>query len=235
MTFEAIKRSAAAQEAVRQIQELVRRRELGPGEKLPPERLLARELGVSRSTLREAIRALVAMNILVSRHGDGTYVSSLDPELLAEPFHFALSMSDESLLHLFEVRKLVETACAALAAERIGDDELDQLERILLDSEARLEDPEELLDRDVELHTTIVRATRNPVLVQLMSGVGSLALASRRRTVVLPGVTRTSLADHRKIVAALHARAPAAAAEAMSSHLDHIEAAFRAQRAEDAA
>jgi GntR family transcriptional regulator, transcriptional repressor for pyruvate dehydrogenase complex len=226
MTFETIKRSAAAHEAVRQIRELVEQGELVPGEKLPPERVLAGQLGVSRSTLREAIRALVVMNILVSRHGDGTYVTSLEPELLVEPFRFLPSIADETLLHLFEVRKLLEPACAALAAARIDGHELEQLERILTDTE-RLDDAEELLGRDLELHTAIVRATRNPILLHVMAGVGRLALAGRRRTVALPGVAAQSLADHQEIVRALARRSPPDAADAMAVHLEHVESAFR--------
>ena len=83
-------RDAAATQAVGHIQDLIRRGEVRAGEKLPSERELARILGVSRSTLREAIRALIVMNILVARHGDGTYVSSLEPEVLSAPFTFAL-------------------------------------------------------------------------------------------------------------------------------------------------
>ncbi|HEY7197444.1 MAG TPA: FadR/GntR family transcriptional regulator [Gaiellaceae bacterium] len=229
-TFETVKRSAAAQEAVRQLQELVRSGELSPGQRLPPERTLAQQLGVSRSTLREAIRALVVMNILVSRHGTGTYVSSLEPELLAEPFQFIISISDEALLHLFEIRKVIEPACARLAAERIDETELAELDRILDDSEAALDDPEELLDRDVELHAVIVRATRNPLLMQIMSGIGGLALAGRRKTVVLPGMAERSVAEHREIVASLREHDSEAAAAAMTAHLVRIERSFRQQK-----
>lgn len=234
MSTQAIKRSAAAEQAVRRIQELVQGGELAPGERLPPERELARQLGVSRSTLREAIRALVVMNILVSRHGDGTYVS-LEPELLAEPFQFIISISDEALLHLFEVRMVLETECARLAAARIVDGEIEELDRILQDSEAARDDPEELLDRDVELHAAIVRATRNPLLIRIMSGVGALALAGRAKTVGLPGVAATSLADHARIVAALRSGSAEAAGAAMAAHLEHVEAAFASRANEDAA
>ncbi|MBD0289650.1 MAG: FadR family transcriptional regulator [Thermoleophilia bacterium] len=226
MTFETIKRSAAAQEAVDQIRELVERGELQPGAKLPPERSLARQLGVSRSTLREAIRALVVMNVLVSRHGDGTYVTSLEPDLLAEPFRFLPSISDATLLHLFEVRMLVEPACAALAALRIEDRELEELERILADG-AGPASPDELLGRDLELHTAIVRATHNPMLLHVMAGIGRLGLAGRQRTVALPGVAGQSAADHRRIVRALARRSPEEAAAAMKLHLQHVERAFR--------
>jgi GntR family transcriptional repressor for pyruvate dehydrogenase complex len=221
-----IKRDAAKQ-AVDRLRDLILQGEFSAGERLPPERVLARELGVSRSTLREAIRALVVMNVLVSRHGDGTYVSSLEPDLLAEPFELMVSLSDESLFHLFEVRRVLETACAGLAAERISDEELVQFDRILEHSEAARDDPEELLDRDVELHTAIVRATRNPLLIRIMSGVGALALAGRRRTMSLPGVADRSLADHARIVSALRRRSPETARAAMEAHLAHVEESFR--------
>jgi GntR family transcriptional repressor for pyruvate dehydrogenase complex len=220
-------RRDAAKQAVDRLRSLILQGEFSAGERLPPERVLARELGVSRSTLREAIRALVVMNVLVSRHGDGTYVSSLEPDLLAEPFELMVSLSDESLFHLFEVRRVLETACAGLAAERISDEELVQFDRILEHSEAARDDPEELLDRDVELHTAIVRATRNPLLIRIMSGVGALALAGRRRTMSLPGVADRSLADHARIVSALRRRSSETARAAMEAHLAHVEESFR--------
>lgn len=227
MSSPAAAKREAAKQAVDRLRELILRGEFSAGGRLPPERVLARELGVSRSTLREAIRALVVMNVLVSRHGDGTYVSSLEPDLLAEPFELMVSLSDESLFHLFEVRRVLETACAGLAAERVSDEELVQFDRILEHSEAARDDSEELLDRDVELHTAIVRATRNPLLIRIMSGVGALALAGRRRTISLPGVADRSLADHARIVSALRRRSPETARAAMEAHLGHVEESFR--------
>jgi GntR family transcriptional repressor for pyruvate dehydrogenase complex len=227
MSSPAMVKREAAKQAVDRLRDLILQGEFSAGERLPPERVLARELGVSRSTLREAIRALVVMNVLVARHGDGTYVSSLEPDLLAEPFELMVSLSDESLFDLFEVRQVIETACAGLAAERISDEELVEFDRILEHSEAARDDPEELLDRDVELHTAIVRATRNPLLIRIMSGVGALALAGRRRTMSLPGIADRSLADHARIVSALRRRSPETARAAMEAHLEHVEESFR--------
>jgi len=107
-----VTRSAAASGAVEHIQQLVQSGELKPGDRLPSERELSRRLGVSRSTLREAIRALVVMNILVPRHGDGTYVSSLEPELLSAPFTFALDTQPALQTHLFEARRVLEMQTA---------------------------------------------------------------------------------------------------------------------------
>jgi GntR family transcriptional regulator, transcriptional repressor for pyruvate dehydrogenase complex len=218
-----VNRSAAAAEAVKEIQALVRSGKLQPGERLLPERELARELGVSRSTLREAIRALVAMNILSSRHGDGTYVSSLEPELLSRPFSFVLETRPALVSHLFEARRLLESACAGLAAERITDEEIAELERL---AETREADAEELIDRDVALHTAIVRATRNPILAGLAGSIGGLGLETRRQSVRLPGQARRTRTHHRRIVAALRRRAPDEAAAAMDAHLRSVERAL---------
>jgi GntR family transcriptional repressor for pyruvate dehydrogenase complex len=220
-------RSAAASEAVAHIQQLVQRGELSAGERLPPERELARELGLSRSTLREAIRALVVMNILVSRHGDGTYVSSLEPELLSAPFTFALDAQPTLHGNLFEARRVLETACARLAAERIRDDEIEELERL---AAAAGLDPEEMIDRDLELHTAIARATRNPILLALMGSIGTLGLESRRDTAVLPGQAARTRRHHRAIIEALRQHSPDDAAEAMEAHLMSVERAVKRSR-----
>jgi GntR family transcriptional regulator, transcriptional repressor for pyruvate dehydrogenase complex len=218
-----VTRSAAASRAVAHIQELVQNGDLAPGERLPSERELARTLGVSRSTLREAIRALVVMNILVSRHGDGTYVSSLEPALLSAPFTFALDTRPALREHLFEARRALETACARLAAERISDEELEELDGLA----ATASEPDELIDRDVELHTAIARATRNPILLALMGSIGTLALESRRASAPLPGQAARSRRDHRGIIAALRRHDPDAAAEAMDRHLTSVARSVR--------
>jgi len=216
-------RSAAAAGAVEHIQQLVQSGELKAGDRLPSERELARRLGVSRSTLREAIRALVVMNILVPRHGDGTYVSSLEPELLSAPFTFALDTQPALQTHLFEARRVLETACARLAASRITDEELAELDDLATDDP----DPDALIDRDVELHTAIAHATRNPILLALMGSIGTLALESRRASARLPGQAARSRRDHRAIVAALRRRDSDAAAAAMERHLTGVERAVR--------
>lgn len=227
MSVQQVRRRAAAAGAVSRIKELVSGGELTAGQRLPPERELAGELGVSRSTLREAIRALVAMNILVSRHGDGTYVSSLDPELLSQPFTFLLETQPALLSHLFETRRVLEAACASLAAERITDEEVAELERLVPDDDAG---PEELIDRDVELHTAIARATRNPILISLLGSIGSLGLQSRQASAQVPEQARRIRRDHLRIVDALRRRSPQSAAAAMAEHIESVERSLQESR-----
>ena len=217
-------RSPAASGAVEHIQQLVQSGELKPGDRLPSERELARRLGVSRSTLREAIRALVVMNILVPRHGDGTYVSSLEPELLSAPFTFALDTQPALQTHLFEARRVLEAACARIAAARISDEQLAELDDLAATDDS---DADALIDRDVELHTAIAHATGNPILLALMGSIGTLALESRRSSAGLSGQVARSRRDHRAIIAALRRRDADGAAAAMERHLTSVERAVR--------
>jgi GntR family transcriptional regulator, transcriptional repressor for pyruvate dehydrogenase complex len=220
--FRAIRRNAVAQEAIDTIKHMIVRGELQAGQRLPPERDLAGQLRVSRPSLREAIRALIALNILESRHGDGTYVSSLEPELLAEPIDFVLQVNASAIFALFEARRVLEAGVAALAAERASDLELAQLEDFVKRGRGKLSDPEAFIEHDVEFHDRIRRAARSPVLSSLLASVSGLSYESRRRTAQSSAVRAKALADHQSMVRTLKARDPEAAREAMVEHLRHV-------------
>jgi GntR family transcriptional regulator, transcriptional repressor for pyruvate dehydrogenase complex len=119
-------------QAIEHIRDLIVRDALEPGSKLPPEPELAAILGCSRSTVREAVRSLVMARVLNVRRGDGTYVTSLRPELLLDGIGFATDlMRDESLLELWEIRMLLEPSATAKAAEKISGGRLVELAEII--------------------------------------------------------------------------------------------------------
>lgn len=223
MPFGTVERSALSEEIVTRLLTLIKEKELRPGDKLPPERELATTMNVSRPSLREALRALSIMNIVEIRQGDGTYITSLDPGLLVEHLEFVFALDDSTLVELFEARKILETEIAALAAQRITDEELKELETCLAKSIESVEDQEAFLQADLELHAKITEAARNPILSRIMASISQLGLVSRRRTVEIPGVRPQSLKDHQAIVAALKARNPEDAREAMLQHLSNVE------------
>src|SRR5690606_9727829 len=110
--------------AIAKIKQMIVDGELQPGDRLPREADLARRLGLSRSSLREAVRALSLLRVLDVRQGDGTYVTSLEPGLLLETMAFVIDLQrDDSVLHLFEVRRLLEPAATAMAAQRMAEDQ----------------------------------------------------------------------------------------------------------------
>ena len=227
-TFSPLQKQQTVPEAISaEILALLRQKELKPGDKLPPERELAEKLGVSRPSLREALRALSIMKVVEVRQGDGTYVSALKPEELVEHLEFVFMLDDSTMLQLFEARKIVEVGNVSLAAQRISDEELAALRVCLEKSEHSVGDPEAFMLADIELHEIITRAADNPLLGRFMASIGTLSRASRQKTTHMAGVTETAVEDHRQIVTALEARDPQAAGTAMLCHLEHVEQVYR--------
>lgn len=223
MEFQTIRRNrAVANEAIGTIKEMIARGDVRAGQRLPAERDLAARLGVSRPSLREAIRALIALNILESRHGQGTFVSTLDPELLAEPIDFLLQVNAGSFVALFEARRALEASAAALAAERATDLELTNLEDFVKLGRTKLGDSDAFIDHDVEFHARIRQAARSPILASMLASVSTLSYLSRRRTAQSPATRARALSDHEAMVKVLKARDPQAAHNAMVQHLEHV-------------
>ncbi len=220
--FATIRRSAIASEAIEIIKQMIVRGDLSAGQRLPSERDLAVQLGVSRPSLREAIRALIALNILESRHGEGTFVSSLEPELLSEPIDFVLHVNSEALFSLFEARRVLEAGIAALAAERATDLEIAQLDDFAALGRTRLKDADSFIEHDVEFHRRLRTAARSPVLASLLSSVSALSIESRKITARHESVRSRALGDHIAMVRALKSRDPQAASELMVAHLEHV-------------
>lgn len=220
MEFQTIRRNdAVAHQAVATIKRMIAEGDLGPRQRLPAERELAGHLGVSRPSLREAIRALTALNILESRQGDGTYVSSLEPELLAEPIDFVLQINRESISAFFEARQVLEVGAAALAAERATDIELASLADHTKAGRLTLDDSEAFIEHDIEFHRRISKMARSPILASMLASVRTLAYLGRRGTAQVPSMRKRALLDHEKIVQGLRARDAAAASGAMADHL----------------
>ncbi|MEO8289295.1 MAG: FadR/GntR family transcriptional regulator [Chloroflexota bacterium] len=217
------KRRSVAEEISTRILTLLRERELRPGDKLPPERELAAMLQVSRPSLREALSALALMNVIEIRQGDGTYVTSLEPHRLLEQLEFIFHLDSSLIAQLFEARKIVEVGCVALAAGRIDDEGIQQLEGIVERSQQSFGDAEAFLHADLDLHRVVSESSCNPVLIRFMESISYLGKQSRKITGTSLAVRRRSIQDHKAIVAALKAHDPIAASAAMMQHLDNVE------------
>ena len=184
-------------------------------------------MGVSRPSLREALRALSVMKVVENRQGSGTYITSLQPELFVNHLDFIFTVNDATFIELFEVRKIVEVGLVALAAKAINDEQLARLEECLKRSTSSVDQPEIFLQTDLELHSIIIEAARNRTLELFMKSINQINIASRRRTNELPEVRLRTIQDHQAIVAALKAHSPEAAATAMRDHLAHVEEALK--------
>lgn len=230
-----VNRLSAPLAAIEQLRALIQDGTLAPGDRLPPERQLAEMLGVSRPTLREALSALSLLNIVETRHGAGRVVGSLDVDTLSAPLNVLLSLalpSDRNVESVVEMRAVIESGLARLAAMRISDEALAEY-RAGLDRLHEARTPQEVLQRDMVLHDIIARESGNSLLASLLRAFRELTALARSQTIRVRGVQASVADDQERIYEALARRDPEAAAEAMWAHLWRIEQAFRNRRAAD--
>ncbi|MEO6200468.1 MAG: FCD domain-containing protein [Cryobacterium sp.] len=211
-------------EAIFKIKEMIRSGELGPGDRLPPEKELSDRLGLSRSSMREAVKALEVIRVLDVRRGDGTYVTSLDARLLLEAMSFVVDLhSDSSVLDVFAVRRILEPAAVALAAAKIDAATVADL-RAQLRSVSESTSAEGLVAHDLEFHGAIVAAAGNPYLASLVDSLASKTVRARiwRGLTQKNAVART-LAEHESILDALE-RGDAELAQSLTiAHISGVE------------
>lgn len=190
--------------AIVKIKEMILSGELAPGDRLPPEKELSERLGLSRSSMREAVKALEVIRVLDVKRGDGTYVTSLEPRLLLEAMSFVVDLhADASILELFAVRRLLEPAATALAASRITVDDVRGL-RAQVNSVNDHTSVEQLVDHDLDFHGAIVSLAGNSYLSTLLESLSGATVRARvwRGLTQANAVART-LEEHRAIVDAL--------------------------------
>src|SRR5438132_8006132 len=135
------KNGLMAEQVVIQVRDMVREGKLRPGDRLPPERELAKRLGISRASLRHGLRFLAAMGVLSSRHGSGTYIADGPPALDSEPLKLLAALHRFTPDEMFEARRQIEVGIAGLAAERSTDDHLATMAEEVTEMYATLDDP----------------------------------------------------------------------------------------------
>lgn len=232
MPFQKIQPEKLAGAVVRQVEQLILRGILRPGERLPPERELADRLGVSRPSLREALHTLQAAGLLTSRQGAGVFVA----EVLGSAFSPALvrlfAAHDEALFDALAFRRDIEGLAAERAARLGSDTDLAVIDAAFRKLEAA--PPQEAAQRDADFHMAILDASHNVVLLHMMRSMYDLLAQGvfyNRQVVFARNATRDILLDqHRVINAGLQARDGAAARRAIEVHLDTVAAAYRDQR-----
>lgn len=209
---------------IQQIRDLIIDGEIAPGQRLPSEGELSSRLGVSRNSLREAVRALCEARVLEVRRGDGTFVSNLEPETLLGGLGFMLElMQDDTMLEIFEVRRLFEPPATGLAALRATDQDVRELTESLQQLN-RASSNEDLINLDVAFHNRIMQITGNSTLCTLMDALGTRATRARIwRGITMEGTRNFTFEQHGRIVEAIAARDPALASAASTVHLSASE------------
>jgi GntR family transcriptional repressor for pyruvate dehydrogenase complex len=226
--------SQLTMQVVEHVRALISSGALKPGDRLPPERELARELNISRSSLRSGIGFLSAMGVLQSRHGAGTFVSTGPPALDSSSLSVLGALHHFLPWQMFEARLVLESSVAALAAERATDEHLAELADEVAEMYASIEDPQEYLVHDVRFHRTVARAAGNPILAALMETITANIYESRVESVHNTTDLKESTEMHREIYRAIRSHNPIHARHCMEQHLNLARTAQGAEDTEDA-
>ena len=229
------KNGLMTEEVVNQVRELVRLGKLKPGDRLPPEREMAKQLGISRASLRTGLRFLSASGVLSSRHGSGTYIAAGPPLLDSQPLSMLAALHGFTTDKMFEARRLVEVAVAGLAAENATDQQLRLMSDEVTETYAALDNPQEYLVHDFGFHRAVAAASGNPILAAFMEMVADILYERRCKTISRSRDLRESVEMHRKIYHAIRSRNPDVARAAMSEHLILAEQGLAAEEAAEAA
>jgi len=206
----------------RQIERLILKK-LKPGDKLPSERELAEMLGVSRSSIRDAIRGLELAGLVEPRQGAGTIVREISTGSVVNPFANALERKKELVGELLDFRKMLEPPLAARAATHASVEEISEMEEILRRQEEKQRAGEAAVAEDTEFHYSVAMASDNSVVIKVLDILMDLLRDTRERSLQVEGRGQKSLAGHRRILAAIRSHDAEAAKAAMRRHIEDVE------------
>jgi GntR family transcriptional regulator, transcriptional repressor for pyruvate dehydrogenase complex len=211
----------SAAQVVAHVRELIDRGALGPGARLPPERDLARQVGVSRPTVRAGLRTLAALGVVRSRRGSGTYIPEGPPTLGAEALSFLAALHKFTIDDVYEVRRILEVGAAGLAADHATPDHLATLAEEVTGLFASLNDRQVFLVHDINFHRSIAAASGNPIVASLVEMVSALHYERRRATAerAADRELRDAADAHRQIYQAVRTHDADRARRSMNDHL----------------
>jgi GntR family transcriptional regulator, transcriptional repressor for pyruvate dehydrogenase complex len=222
-----IKKGRLAEEIADRIRELILDGTLPADRPLPGERQLAARFGVSRGSVRDALRVLQTIGLIETRHGQGTFPHELDVDRLVAPLASVLTYRRDLREELLDVRRMFEPAVARVAAARHTDQDLADLQRIIDVQRRKLQSGASAIAEDTAFHAALARATQNRVVIRIMATLNDLLIESRKVTLKQKGRPARSVEGHEAVVAALRRRDPDGAAHAMRSHIDQIAELMR--------
>ena len=223
----------ATEDVIARVSALIKTSQLKAGDRLPPERELAKHLGVSRPSLRAGLRAMSSMGVLKSRQGAGTFVADGPPMLDSEPLRLLAALHGFSFNHMFEARSILEVGAAGLAAEHATGEQLATLADEIAEMYANLNDPQQYLVHDICFHRAVAAASNNPTLVTLVEMVSAVMYERRRETIERAHDFSESLELHQQVYRAIRARQPEEARAAMREHIIRAQQAFALEESEE--
>lgn len=234
--YSPIKSARLYEQIVERIQESITSGSLRAGEKLPPERELAEQFNVSRTAVREAVKALREKGLVEIRRGRGTFVSDVSDstrDIVRGSFDLLMRVEARYALdNLLEVRAMLEPQIAAMAAEKAVETDIAALEEAVETMDSALDDAELFIRADHEFHLILARATQNVLIPVLIDAVVELLMEQRARIFNVEGGPERGQFHHKHILATVKQKDPVAAREAMEAHLEQVIADSEAATAQ---
>jgi len=224
------KRTSLSDHVMEEIKGRLMRGELREGDRLPSHDLLSKELGVSRSTLREGLKNLTLMGILEMKPGHGTHIRSLSPSSLMHNLAPSLLMDRATVMELMDARLVVELGTVTLACKNADPSDLEEIERLIrrMEGYLRTKDYARYSDLDLRFHFAVAHASKNKVLERILEDIrGLLSQLLKEVVLYLPGMAETGNQYHKQILKALRSKDSGSAEKSIRSHIASVAAAVK--------
>lgn len=226
--YRAVKTSRLYEQIVQQVEESILKGQLKAGDQLPAERDLAQRFGVSRTAVREAVKALREKGLVEAYSGRGTFVTDGTSHAIRQSLDLLIRINQqEGSTYLAELRHMLEPEIAALAATRIEEQLLGTMREAVTAMERSLHDPDAYVEADLDFHLALAEAAGNPLILSLLDSIVGLLREQRVRIFNVEGGPERGQFHHKRILAAVEARNADAARQAMRDHLEQVLADSR--------
>jgi len=221
--YKVVRTSRLYEQIVQQIEESVLNGSLKPGDQLPAERELAQRLGVSRTAVREAVKALREKGLVEAYSGRGTFITDGTTHAARQSFDLMVKIGQpEGSTHLAEARAILEPEIAALAAEHIQEPELATMREAVATMDRAGQDPEAYIEADLDFHLALAEGANNPIILSLLDSIVALLREQRLRIFKVPGGPERGQVHHKRILEAVERHDAEKARDAMRAHLDQV-------------
>jgi GntR family transcriptional repressor for pyruvate dehydrogenase complex len=221
--YKLVRTSRLYEQIVQQIEESIVKGTLKPGDQLPAERELAQKFGVSRTAVREAVKALREKGLVEAYSGRGTFITDGTTQAVRQSLDLMVKIGQaEGSTHVAELRAILEPEIAALAATRIEESELATMREAVAVMDRAEQDPEAYIEADLDFHLALAEAAENPLILSLLDSIVGLLREQRLRIFLVPGGPERGQIHHKKILDAVERRDAHAARQAMRDHLEQV-------------
>jgi GntR family transcriptional regulator, transcriptional repressor for pyruvate dehydrogenase complex len=221
--YKLVRTSRLYEQIVQQIEEQIVHGVLKPGDQLPAERDLAQRFGVSRTAVREAVKALREKGLVEAFSGRGTFITDGTTQAVRQSLDLMVKIGQpDGFAHLAEVRSILEPEIAALAATRIQDSELATMREAVAIMDGAGKDPDAYIEADLDFHLALAESAANPLILSLLDSIVGLLREQRLRIFSVPGGPQRGQIHHKRILDAVERRDPEEARRAMRAHLEQV-------------